>query len=65
MQEIRTVVAMVCPEMVHVKKWAGATSKKQVDMMVKVFHGTEGHTSVLDELPLGKGAHTGLFTHKC
>ena len=60
-QELRNLIAVVCRELVFTKKFHGATTTSQIDLMEKAFHGSAGYASVLDEVLEGKGDYNSLF----
>jgi hypothetical protein len=60
-QEIRSLVAVQCRDLVMQDKGKGEESRSQKIIMQKVFHGSGGYSSILDALLAGKGAHAHMY----
>jgi hypothetical protein len=60
-QEIRNLLAIHCRDNVMGEKSDGETTEGQNTLCEKVFHGSEGYSSVLDQFMDGKGVYEATF----
>jgi len=61
LQEVRTLLAVQCREILMAVKPDGEDGEGQKDFMYKSFHGTENHQSVLDLFMRGSGTYINAF----
>jgi hypothetical protein len=60
-QEIRNLLAIHCGDIVMGEKSQGETSENQNNICVKVFHGSDGYSSILDLFMTAKGHYECAF----